>query len=163
MLHGRELIESKHIPTAVCCIHGSFGHSCFAHTAWSNAAGASWPSNVAASESTVISDQVAADGTVSWAGTAVSSPSLAAAMARKSVIGAPRGKKYPQTNGWIFWRFRDTDGSMHNIDVFRQRFRGGSTGLQQPQASPRVQPCRGLAAQPTHLPRSCRSVRPAHP
>jgi len=28
--------------------------------------------------------------------------SLAAAFARKSIIGAPEGRKYHQTNGWVF-------------------------------------------------------------
>jgi hypothetical protein len=31
----------------------------------------------------------------------------AGGMARKSMIGAPEGRPYPQTNGWTFWQFRD--------------------------------------------------------
>jgi hypothetical protein len=42
-------------------------------------------------------------------------------MARKSNVGAPPGREYPQTNGWTFWRFRDTDGHLAFVDALRQR------------------------------------------
>ncbi len=50
---------------------------------------------------------VEADGRVSFGGQAYDSPSTAGGMARKSVIGAPEGHPYPQTNGWTFWQFHD--------------------------------------------------------
>lgn len=60
-------------------------------------------------------------GTVTWNGTTYDSLSTAGGMARKSVVGAPPGREYPQTNGWGFWRVRDTGGSLVLLDVLRQR------------------------------------------
>ncbi len=66
------------------------------------------------------------DGTVLYDGEAYDSPSTAGGMARKSVIGAPEGRPYPQTNGWVFWRFRHPEsGELHKLDVLRQRFLAG--------------------------------------
>ena len=49
--------------------------------------------------------------------------STAASMARKSVIGAPPGRKYPQTNGWTFWNYYDTEvGALVEIDRPRQQY-----------------------------------------
>jgi hypothetical protein len=63
------------------------------------------------------------DGTVTFNGEAYDSLSMAGSMARKSVIGAPPGRLYPQTNGWIFWRFRDSEtGELLEIDVLRQKY-----------------------------------------
>jgi hypothetical protein len=31
--------------------------------------------------------------------------SVAVGFAPAAVIGSPPGRKYPQTNGWTFWRF----------------------------------------------------------
>lgn len=64
-------------------------------------------------------------GRVWYAGTAFNSPSTAASIARKSIIGAPRDRKYPQTNGWIFWQFRDDEGVLRDIDILRRRFKVG--------------------------------------
>lgn len=50
------------------------------------------------------------------------SVSLAAAMARHSVVGAPPGRKYPPTNGWTFWKFTDHDGQLRELTVLRERF-----------------------------------------
>jgi hypothetical protein len=61
------------------------------------------------------------DGSVTWNGTRYDSLSTAAGMARKSVVGAPPGREYPQTNGWTFWRFRDAAGELAVVDVLRQR------------------------------------------
>lgn len=61
------------------------------------------------------------EATVTWSGTVYDSLSIAAAMARKSTIGTRPGRKYPQTNGWTFWRVRDVDGKMITVDVLRQR------------------------------------------
>jgi len=44
--------------------------------------------------------RIEADGNVTWNGTTYDSLSTAGGMARKSVVGAPPGREYPQTNGW---------------------------------------------------------------
>ena len=63
------------------------------------------------------------DGTVVVDGKPYDSLSTAAGMARKSVIGAPPGRPYPQTNGWTFWRFRDPQtGKLLEIDDLRQKY-----------------------------------------
>ncbi len=54
-------------------------------------------------------------------GLRVAATSTAAGTARKSIIGAPADREYPQTNGWTFWRFRDSDGRLVAVDVLRQR------------------------------------------
>lgn len=67
--------------------------------------------------------QVQQDGTIVFDGEAYKSLSLAASFARKSIIGAPEGRKYPQTNGWVFWKYRDPEtGRLEEIDVLRQRY-----------------------------------------
>ncbi len=67
--------------------------------------------------------EVQRDGTIVFEGEAHKSLSLAAAFARKSIIGAPEGRKYPQTNGWTFWKCRDPRmGRLEEIDVVRQRY-----------------------------------------
>ena len=63
------------------------------------------------------------DGRIVWDGTPYDSLSTAAGMARKSVIGPSPGRRYPQTNGWTFWRFRDTEsGDTEEIDALRQQY-----------------------------------------
>lgn len=65
---------------------------------------------------------IQADG-VSFGGESYDSLSTAAGMARKTVIDAPPGRPYPQTNGWTFWRFRDPKtGAMREMDSLRQQF-----------------------------------------
>ena len=61
------------------------------------------------------------DGTIAYDNKTYNSLSTAAAMARKSVIGAPEGLKYPQTNGWTFWKYRNpqTD-KVEEIDALRR-------------------------------------------
>ncbi len=66
--------------------------------------------------------RVEADGRVSVNGQSFDSLSVAAGIARAAVRGAPSGRKYPQTNGWTFWRFRDDDGKWKEMDVLRQRY-----------------------------------------
>src|SRR5215211_4646871 len=62
--------------------------------------------------------EVQQDGTIVFDGDSYRSLSLAAAFARKSIIGAPVGRKYPQTNGWVFWKCRDPEtGKLEEIDV----------------------------------------------
>jgi len=65
--------------------------------------------------------RIEADGNVTWNGTTYESLSIAGAMARKSIVGAPPGREFPPTNGWTFWRFRDSDGRLALVDVLRQR------------------------------------------
>ncbi|HEY5474373.1 MAG TPA: hypothetical protein VIK32_14435, partial [Candidatus Limnocylindrales bacterium] len=66
--------------------------------------------------------RIEADGNVTWNGATYDSLSTAGGMARKSIVGAPPGREYPQTNGWTFWRFKDTDGHPAFVDVLRQRY-----------------------------------------
>lgn len=66
--------------------------------------------------------RVESDGRVSCLGDMYNSLSISAAMARKSVIGVPRGRKYPHTNGWTFWQYRDADGKLQAIDTLRKRY-----------------------------------------
>jgi hypothetical protein len=65
--------------------------------------------------------RIEADGNVTWNGTTYDSLSIAGGMARKSIVGAPPGREYPPTNGWTFWRFKDSDGRLALVDVLRQR------------------------------------------
>jgi Restriction Enzyme Adenine Methylase Associated/Type I restriction enzyme R protein N terminus (HSDR_N) len=66
---------------------------------------------------------IEADGRVRVAGERFDSLSTAAGMARKSVIGAPPGRLYPQTNGWTFWSYRDaTSGDLRAVDDLRRRY-----------------------------------------
>ena len=68
------------------------------------------------------------DGAVSFEGEPYDSLSMAGAMARESVIGAPAGRPYPQTNGWTFWQFRDPKtGELHEMDSLRQEFLAAKT------------------------------------
>jgi hypothetical protein len=62
-------------------------------------------------------------GTVTFGGASYDSLSTAGGMARKSVIGTPEGRPYPQTNGWTFWQFRDSKtGELRDMDSLRQEF-----------------------------------------
>jgi hypothetical protein len=63
------------------------------------------------------------DGKVEFDGQAYDSLSTAAGMARKSVIGAPAGRPFPQTNGWTFWMYSDEDdGALCDMDHLRQSY-----------------------------------------
>ncbi|HTW57280.1 MAG TPA: hypothetical protein VMD99_04015 [Terriglobales bacterium] len=63
------------------------------------------------------------DGKVEFDGQAYDSLSTAAGMARKSVIGAPTGHLFPQTNGWRFWQYADdSDGELRDLDHLRQSY-----------------------------------------
>jgi hypothetical protein len=63
------------------------------------------------------------DGRVVFGGEGYDSLSTAAGVARKSVIGAPPGRPYPQTNGWTFWKYSDPEtGTLEEIDLLRQRY-----------------------------------------
>jgi len=69
-----------------------------------------------------VTARVESNGRVTYAGKSYSSLSIAGGMARASVAGAPPGKQYPHTNGWIFWRFEDQDGRLKALDELRQRY-----------------------------------------
>ena len=62
------------------------------------------------------------DGRVEFDGQAYDSASTAAGMARKSVVGAPMGHPFPQTNGWTFWQCADDGGELHDLDQLRQAY-----------------------------------------
>jgi hypothetical protein len=70
-----------------------------------------------------LSATIEADAKVYVDGIAYDSLSTAAGMARKSVIGAPPGREYPQTNGWTFWMCRvSTTDQKAPIDEVRQQY-----------------------------------------
>ena len=47
--------------------------------------------------------------------------STAAGFARAYALGTQLSGKYPATNGWDFWRFREEDGRTRALDILRQR------------------------------------------
>ena len=66
---------------------------------------------------------IKAGGGVRFAEEIYDSLSSAGGMARKSVVGAPEGHEYPQTNGWTFWLYRDADSAqLRPVDDLRQRY-----------------------------------------
>jgi hypothetical protein len=66
--------------------------------------------------------EVDKEGMVKFGREKYNSLSTSAGAARATVIGTPQGRKYPQTNGWTFWQFLDTDGTLRPVDDLRQRF-----------------------------------------
>ncbi|MBU1702316.1 MAG: type I restriction enzyme HsdR N-terminal domain-containing protein [Candidatus Eisenbacteria bacterium] len=68
----------------------------------------------------LLTAQIRNDGQISCLGETYDSLSNAAGMARASIIGTRPGRKYPQTNGWTFWRFKDADGQLKEMDYLRQ-------------------------------------------
>ncbi|MBI4447319.1 MAG: type I restriction enzyme HsdR N-terminal domain-containing protein [Acidobacteria bacterium] len=63
------------------------------------------------------------DGMIVFDGKRYDSLSTAGGMARKSVVGAPSGKPYPQTNGWTFWKYRDAgSGKLTDLDSLRHKY-----------------------------------------
>ena len=63
--------------------------------------------------------RVETNGTVTFGGTCFHSPSMAGKAARISIIGPGIAGN---TNGWVFWRFKDSDGHFKELDVLRQRY-----------------------------------------
>ena len=59
---------------------------------------------------------------IMFAGQPYDSLSMAGGMARKSIVGSPPGRDYPQTNGWTFWQYHRTDGSLGLLDELRRAF-----------------------------------------
>ena len=71
---------------------------------------------------TLLRATLQSDGSVTVDGKPYDSLSTAAGMARKSVIGTPSGRKYPQTNGLTFWQYLDVEANkLREIDFLRQR------------------------------------------
>lgn len=63
------------------------------------------------------------NGLVEFGGEVFSSLSTAAGVARKPFhTGDLKGRPYPQTNGWTFWKVQSKAGKVEAIDVFRQRY-----------------------------------------
>jgi hypothetical protein len=63
------------------------------------------------------------DAKIEFDGQAYDSLSTAAGMARKSVVGAPAGQPFPQTNGWTFWLYSDAEGgALREVNHLRQQF-----------------------------------------
>jgi hypothetical protein len=73
-----------------------------------------------------LSATIQPDGQVVFGGDSYNSLSTAGGMARKTVIGAPSDRPYPQTNGWTFWQFRDrSTGQLRDLDSLREEFLAG--------------------------------------
>jgi len=65
--------------------------------------------------------QLRQDGKIEFDGQAYESLSTAGGAARKSLVGAPSGRPYPQTNGWTFWMYSDPEtGQLREMDYLRQ-------------------------------------------
>ncbi|HZV90739.1 MAG TPA: hypothetical protein VFF34_01895, partial [Candidatus Nitrosocosmicus sp.] len=75
--------------------------------------------------------RIGPDGTVTCLGKSYDSLSMTGAVARHSVAQVRADGKPPATNGWTFWKLRDTSGELVEVDAIRRRFleggRGGST------------------------------------
>ena len=63
---------------------------------------------------TELSATVLADGSVELDGQKFDSCSSAATFARGTIVGGT-----PPTIGWIFWKYRDTQGKVHQLDHAR--------------------------------------------
>lgn len=74
---------------------------------------------------------IQSDGSIVFQGKHYESLSLAAGTARNIASGPPPGgRKFWQTNGWTFWKYRDpATGKLQNIDVLRQRYLMSRSGL----------------------------------
>jgi len=57
---------------------------------------------------------------IAFGGSVYESLSLAGGVARRSVVGPPPGREYPQTNGWTFWQYRRSDGGLGYLDELRR-------------------------------------------
>jgi len=57
---------------------------------------------------------VLADGSVEFDGQKFDSCSSAATFARGTIVG-----ETPPTNGWSFWKYRDIQGKVHQLDHAR--------------------------------------------
>lgn len=64
------------------------------------------------------------DGSVTFQGRPYRSLSVSGGMARNIASGPPKGgRPYYQTNGWTFWKYRDSKtGKLEVVDVLRQHY-----------------------------------------
>jgi len=69
---------------------------------------------------TQLTAQIEDASRISFGGTVYDSLSMAGAVARRSVVGPPAGREYPQTNGWTFWQYRRADGTLGVLDELRR-------------------------------------------
>jgi hypothetical protein len=67
--------------------------------------------------------RIESEGQITCLGETYDSLSMAAGVARASVIGVRPGRKFPPTNGWTFWKFQNADGELKEIDYLRQEYR----------------------------------------
>ncbi len=58
---------------------------------------------------------------VVFGGVVYDSLSTAGGMARKTIVGSPPGRAYPQTNGWTFWEYETADGRRRPLDDLRRQ------------------------------------------
>jgi len=74
--------------------------------------------------------EITEDGSILFEGKRYSSPSMASAWAKKTVVGAPPGRTRPHMSlGWTFWHFRDPEtGELVKLDTLRQRYLRGEAG-----------------------------------
>ncbi|MGA2939284.1 MAG: hypothetical protein ABSF52_19605 [Syntrophobacteraceae bacterium] len=56
------------------------------------------------------------DGTVFFQGKTYNSLSIAGSIVRKSQVCTPKGRPYPSTNGWTFWKYYDSE--KHKFELF---------------------------------------------
>lgn len=67
---------------------------------------------------------IQANGTIRFGGKTYKSLSTAAGMARSTIKKPPPGRKYPQTNGWIFWKYLDPKtGDLLSLDFLRKKYK----------------------------------------
>ena len=65
---------------------------------------------------------IQSDGSILFDGKVYTSLSTAAGIARATLRKPPPGRKYPQTNGWTFWKYRDPEtGDLLSIDFLRKK------------------------------------------
>jgi hypothetical protein len=57
---------------------------------------------------------------ITFGGSTFESLSLAGGIARRSVVGAPPGRVYPQTNGWTFWEYGRAERTLGQLDELRR-------------------------------------------
>lgn len=69
---------------------------------------------------THLTARIEVDGTMTFEKQSFSSPSAAANAAR--LTAGFGGRKKVRTNGWVFWKFLDTDNKQKPIDVLRKRY-----------------------------------------
>lgn len=63
------------------------------------------------------------DGFVLLAGKRHTSLSVAGGIVRAAVSGKPAdGLPYRRVNGWVFWKFKDTDGQAKPVNELRKRY-----------------------------------------